>query len=121
MLKRWNFLKTGFYEGIIIGFNADPEKADVRFIKYLFDTVLKMRYQSFTQGATQDNLSQSKLLSIRFSVPDLADQKKLADFLSGYDELIVNNRRRMALLEQVGPGGLPRVVCASPVSRSREY
>lgn len=84
----------------IIGFSADPEKADVRFIKYLFDAVLKMRYQSFTQGATQDNLSQSKLLSIRFSVPDLADQKKLADFLSGYDELIVNNRRRMALLER---------------------
>ena len=101
MLKRWNFLKTGFYEGIIIGFNADPEKADVRFIKYLFDTVLKMRYQSFTQGATQDNLSQSKLLSIRFLVPDLADQKKFAAFLSAYDDLIENNRRRIALLEQV--------------------
>ena len=85
----------------IIGFSADPEKADVRFIKYLFETVLKMRYQSFTQGATQDNLSQSKLLSIRFSVPDLADQKKFADFLSAYDNLIENNRRRIALLEQV--------------------
>ena len=84
----------------IIGFSADPEKADVRFIKYLFDAVLKMRYQSFTQGATQDNLSQSKLLSIRFSVPDLEDQKNLADFLSGYDDLIENNRWRMALLER---------------------
>ena len=84
----------------IIGFRADPDKADVRFIKYLFDAVLKMRYQSFTQGATQDNLSQSKLLSIRFPVPDLANQKKIADFLSGYDDLVENNRRRMALLER---------------------
>ncbi len=84
----------------IIGFSADPEKADVRFMKYLFDAVLKVRYQSFTQGATQDNLSQSKLLSIRFSVPDLADQKELADILSSYDDLIENNRRRMALLER---------------------
>ena len=83
----------------IIGFRADPEKAEVRFIKYLFDAVLKMRYQSFTQGATQDNLSQSKLLSIRFSVPDLAVQKKIADVLAAYDDLIENNRRRITLLE----------------------
>ena len=58
-----------------------------------------MRYQSFTQGATQDNLSQSKLLSLRFSIPDLAVQKKIAEVLSAYDELIENNQRRITLLE----------------------
>ena len=84
----------------IIGFSADPKKADARFVKYLFDAVLKFRYQSFTQGATQDNLSQSKLLSIRFSVPELTDQKKIADYLSSYDDLMENNQRRMALLER---------------------
>ena len=61
----------------IIGFTADPNKADVRFVKYLFDAVLKMRYRSFTQGAAQDNLSQSKLLSIKFPVPDLEVQERL--------------------------------------------
>lgn len=84
----------------VIGFIADPDKADSRFVKYLFDAVLRMRFKSFTQGAAQDNLSQEKLLSIKFPVPELSVQNKIADLLSAYDELIENNRRRIALLEE---------------------
>ena len=84
----------------VIGFIADRDKADTRFVKYLFDAILKMRFQSFTQGAAQDNLSQAKLLSVRFPVPELLIQKKIADTLSTYDDLIENNRRRIALLEE---------------------
>ena len=84
----------------VVGFVADQEKTDTRFVKYLFDAVLKVRFQSFTQGAAQDNLSQTKLLSIKFPVPELAIQKKIADILSAYDDLIENNRRRIALLEE---------------------
>ena len=84
----------------VIGFTADPSKADVRFVKYLFDAVLKMQFRSFTQGAAQDNLSQEKLLSIRFPVPELRVQKRIADTLSTYDDLIENNQRRIALLEE---------------------
>ena len=84
----------------VIGFIADQEKADTKFIKYLFDAVLQTRFQSFTQGVAQDNLSQAKLLSIKFPVPDLVNQKKIADMVSAYDDLIDNNRRRIALLEE---------------------
>ena len=84
----------------VIGFIAEPEKADARFVKYLFDAVLKMRFQSFTQGAAQDNLSQAKLLSIKFPVPEPVVQTEIADILSAYDDLIENNRRRIALLEE---------------------
>ncbi len=84
----------------VIGFIAEPEKADARFVKYLFDAALKMRFQAFTQGAAQDNLSQAKLLSIRFPVPELIVQTEIADVLSAYDDLIENNRRRIALLEE---------------------
>ena len=83
----------------VIGFIADRDKADTRYVKYLFDAVLKMRFQSFTQGAAQDNLSRTKLLSIKFPVPDVVVQRKVADILSAYDDLIENNRRRIALLE----------------------
>ena len=69
-------------------------------MKYLFDAALKMRFQSFTQGAAQDNLSQAKLLSIKFPVPELVVQTEIADILSAYDDLIENNRRRIALLEE---------------------
>ena len=84
----------------VIGFIADEKKADTRFVKYLFDAMLKARFQSFTQGAAQDNLSQTKLLSLKFPVPELADQKAIAGILSAYDGLIENNRRRIELLEE---------------------
>lgn len=86
----------------IIGFVPDPEKADARFVKYLFDAILKRRYSAFTQGAAQDNLSQSKLLSLKFPLPGLPRQQKIADTLASYDNLIENNRRRIDLLERFG-------------------
>jgi type I restriction enzyme S subunit len=84
----------------VIGFTANTEIADTRFVKYLFDGVLKVRYLSFTQGAAQDNLSQEKLLSIKFPVPELRVQKQIAEILSAYDDQIENNWKRIALLEQ---------------------
>lgn len=84
----------------IIGFIADPEKADTKFIKYLFDAVLKQKMTRVSQGAAQDNLSQGKLLSFEFPVPEVAEQKRIASILSTYDDLIENNRRRIALLEE---------------------
>ncbi|MHB8782034.1 MAG: restriction endonuclease subunit S [Desulfobacteria bacterium] len=83
----------------VIGFVPDEKKADARFVKYLFDATIQQRVQQFTQGAAQDNLSQEKLLSIDFMVPNVNEQRKIADILSAYDDLIENNRRRMALLE----------------------
>jgi type I restriction enzyme S subunit len=59
-----------------------------------------MRFQSFAHGAAQDNLSQEKLLSINFPVPQLIVQQRIGDLLSAYDALIENNRRRIALLEE---------------------
>jgi len=48
----------------------------------------------------QDNLSQAKLLSLKFPIPGIIEQKQIADVVSAYDDLIENNRRRIQLLEQ---------------------
>ena len=84
----------------VIGFVPDEERADARFIKYLFDALLQKRYQKFTQGAAQENLSQEKLLSLQFPVPSIEVQHRIADVLAAYDTHIENNRRRIQLLEQ---------------------
>jgi type I restriction enzyme, S subunit len=84
----------------VMGFIPDENKADARFVKYLFDATIQRRVQQFTQGAAQDNLSQEKLLSIEFTVPGVGEQVRIADILSAYDDMIENNRRRMALLEE---------------------
>ncbi|EHK1078211.1 restriction endonuclease subunit S [Vibrio parahaemolyticus] len=85
----------------VIGFIPDPRKSDARFIKYLFDAALKLQYRQVSQGAAQDNLSQGKLLALKFSVPDdVNEQIRIADFIATYDDLIENNRRRIQLLEE---------------------
>jgi type I restriction enzyme S subunit len=84
----------------VIGFISEPGKSNAKFVKYLFDATVQRRVQQFTQGAAQDNLSQEKLLSIEFMVPEADEQKRISDVLSAYDELIKNNQRRMALLEE---------------------
>lgn len=84
----------------IIGFIPDPKKSDVRFVKYYLETY-KLQMQSISQGATQDNLSLEKLLSINFLVPSLPEQQQIAELLSAYDDLIETNNQRIATLEQL--------------------
>ncbi|UJS25543.1 restriction endonuclease subunit S [Thiothrix winogradskyi] len=84
----------------IIGFLPNKKKADVKYVKYCLDT-FRLQMQSISQGTTQDNMSLEKLLSIGFPAPDLESQRKIAGILSAYDDLIENNKRRIALLENM--------------------
>jgi type I restriction enzyme, S subunit len=84
----------------IVGFVADPEKADVRFIKYYIDTI-KLNMQSVSKGTTQDNLSLDKLLTFDILTPPLPTQRKIAAILIAYDDLIENNARRIKILEEM--------------------
>ena len=90
----------GCFPDSVVGFVADPAKADVRFIKYYME-ILKLQMQSVSQGATQDNLSVDKLLSFDFLVPSLPIQQRIAGILSAYDELIENSQRRIRILESM--------------------
>jgi type I restriction enzyme S subunit len=90
----------GCFPDSVVGFVADPDKADVRFIKYYME-ILKLQMQSVSRGTTQDNLSLDKLLSFDFCVPPLPLQRRIAGILSAYDELIENNQRRIRILEDM--------------------
>jgi type I restriction enzyme S subunit len=88
----------GCFPDSVVGFVPDPNKSDVRFIKYSVDT-LKLGMKGVSQGAAQDNLSLEKLLSFDFLTPPLPEQKRIAGILSAYDELIENSQRRIKVLE----------------------
>ena len=90
----------GCFPDSVVGFIADPEKADVRFIKYYME-ILKIQMQSASRGTTQDNLSVDKLLSFDFMIPPLPTQQRIAGILSAYDELIENSQRRIRILESM--------------------
>ncbi len=52
-------------------------------------------------GATLPNLNTSILRSIPVKVPPLPIQRRIADILSAYDDLIENNQRRIKILEEM--------------------
>ena len=52
-------------------------------------------------GAAQPNLLIGDLKRIEVPVPPQPVQRKIADILSAYDELIENNQRRIKLLEEI--------------------
>ena len=78
----------------------DPERADYRYVFY----ALLLRYEELkglAKGAAQNNLNASQVKGFEVSIhPRVEEQQRIADTLSAYDDLIENNRRRIALLEQ---------------------
>ncbi|MES2228952.1 MAG: restriction endonuclease subunit S [Pseudomonadota bacterium] len=90
----------GCFPDSVVGFVADPAQSDARFVKYYIET-LKQGMQNASRGTTQDNLSVDKLLTFDFLVPPAARQREIASILSAYDDLIENNRRRIAILEEM--------------------
>jgi len=74
-----------------------------RYLSYYLKT---QAHQDWMQalcsfGATMSSLNQDIVRRIRFPAPLIEVQKKIAAILSAYDDLIENNKRRIALLEQM--------------------
>jgi len=73
---------------------------DPDFIYYI-STKLKDALVSFAGGAATPIVNKSVFSSIKVLVPGYEVQRKIAAILSAYDDLIENNKRRIALLEQM--------------------
>lgn len=74
---------------------------DSRFLYYSF--LRKGRMDGFAglfTGSTIKHLPKEKLAKVEITFPSLPEQQSIAATLSAYDELIDNNRRRIALLEE---------------------
>jgi type I restriction enzyme, S subunit len=74
------------------------EQTDSKFLYYLLCRNVDV-VKGMGGGSATPIVSKSKFEEIEFLVPSLRDQQAIAGFLSAYDDLIENNRRRMALLE----------------------
>ncbi len=80
----------------------DSEKADSRFVFFQLqhpDTVGWV--EKHAVGATMLNLNTTILSSVPIRLPALEIQKRIADILSAYDDLIENNQKQIKLLEEV--------------------
>lgn len=84
----------------IIAMLGKHELLDTMFLFYnmlLRYDELRMRSDA---SSTRGSITTDMLKKLPISVPDLPTQKRIADILSAYDDLIENNNRRIALLEK---------------------
>ncbi|WP_452228444.1 restriction endonuclease subunit S [Lacinutrix sp. MEBiC02404] len=80
---------------------SKSDKVDSLFLKYaLVPDYMKYYFQTVASGAAQDKLGIYKIKKIKINLPPLKTQRKIASILSGYDDLIENNLKRIKLLEE---------------------
>jgi len=90
------FLQEDFWPLNTALYVIDFKGNDPRFSSYFLRNVLK-GYQS--EKAAIPGVDRNVLHEIKVHLPSLPEQLRITEILSTYDDLIDNNRRRMALLE----------------------
>lgn len=81
--------------------SPDHTQVDSRYLYYWFssrDTVQKLISQNASSGVPHINLT--VLRNFQIPIPDLRTQNAISDVLTTYDDLIENNKKRIALLEE---------------------
>lgn len=80
----------------------DRTRYDEMYIYYLLKTVVPhVKHLSSGTASGRENVSKSAFSNIEVNVHDLPTQRKIASILSAYDDLIENNTRRIAILEEM--------------------
>lgn len=83
---------------------TDEKRIDKAFLSYLLNTYeYRAQVRGSASGATVRHTSPGRIKGCRVRVPrDVTYQRRIGATLAAYDDLIENNRRRMALLEEAG-------------------
>jgi type I restriction enzyme S subunit len=79
---------------------VDSSKFDYRFIYHLLRYETE-RIRALASGAAAPIINKSAFSDIELFVPPLPIQRKIASVLFAYDDLIENNTRRIAILEEM--------------------
>ena len=86
----------------VIRFHSlDANKLDDDYLYvFLRSPEFRNQVEQFVIGGAQPNFGPSHLKKMVIPLPDITIQRRIGEFLSAYDDLIENNRRRIQLLEQ---------------------
>ncbi|KYG01332.1 restriction endonuclease [Sorangium cellulosum] len=98
-------LRTGepvFLGQRLLSYRADPKKLDNRFLLYaLRGDELQRQIKALGSGATVEHMRVPDAGKLTLRLPPLAVQRRIADILSAYDDLIENNAKRVRILEEM--------------------
>ena len=78
-----------------------PEKCYREYIYYFLNSpnIIKS-VNTITSQSAQPNINLTQIGNIEIVLPPIETQKKIADILSAYDDLIENNQKQIKLLEE---------------------
>ena len=94
--------ETTAFESSLIRARPHPLVANSRFLFYLFKSSLgRAIIASIATRTAVSGIRSSELTDVRLPVPPIRVQFRIADILSTYDELIVNDQRRIRILEEM--------------------
>lgn len=103
--------KIAKYESDTAGFGsteffvlrAKKNKATADYVYYLSQThyIRQLAVNSMTGASGRQRADAKYIGNIKWNFPDIEIQRKIADILSTYDNLIENNNKRIKLLEQM--------------------
>ena len=92
--------ETVFLGQRLFHYRSNPNLMDARFLAYALQSPSVQGWiKSVAMGATVEHARVGDFHKIPVPMPPLDVQAKIGDILSTYDDLIDNNRRRIALLE----------------------
>lgn len=92
--------KFDAYQRTYVVTPLDSSKLNTRFLYFAMRPMLDYM-RSISTGAATKFLTLTILKGLDFSYPPLPTQRKIASILSAYDDLIENNTRRIAILEEM--------------------
>ncbi len=83
-------------------FRPDPTQLDKHFLLYaLMAPDLQGQISAFGSGATVEHMRLGDIPLLEIAVPSLSIQRRIGEVLSTYDNLILNNSRRIKILEEI--------------------
>ena len=97
-LGKVHYLQKNFWPHDTTLWVKDFKGNDPRFCYYFMQT---LHLENFDTGSSNPTLNRNHIHKIKILFPNLKIQKKIAAILSAYDDLIENNKRRIALLEKM--------------------
>ncbi|MGI6587366.1 MAG: restriction endonuclease subunit S [Peptococcia bacterium] len=92
----------GFGSTELFVFRGKKGKTLTKFVSYLAQTdiIVLPAINSMSGASGRQRADRYFIEKLKIKIPDLETQKKIADVLSTYDELIENNNRRIEILEK---------------------
>ena len=86
----------------LVQYRANPKLLDNRFLLYSFlGDDLQAQIKALGSGSTVEHMRVPDAEKLTLRIPTLQTQRKIASILSAYDDLIENNTRRIAILEEM--------------------